>query len=644
MNVSVPKASMSFRQMSRRALVLLAVHAIVFAASFFLAFFVRSDFTLDADWLEIYATTVLGVVAVKLVVFYVLGLCHLSWSRVAFSDLTTLLWAATLSMLLFAAFDSFVVSTGWVPWLPRVRRSVILLDWAATIMLVGGLRTVWRSVREELRPYFTGKTAKSILIVGADQSGEMIARNLLAASHKPYFIAGFVDDDPRLKHTRVAGFEVLGAVDQAAVEAARRGVDEVIVQSGTLTGKVFRRLLDECTDAGVAVKVLPGIDELLSDKTNPSHIKLRSVEIEDLLRREPVRLDDNAIQALVEGRTVMVTGAGGSIGSEICRQILRFKPKKLLLVEQAENSLFLVEQEFARRDPRPDFEPLIADITDERRMEQIMATFSPDVIFHAAAHKHVPMMEGNPAEAIKNNIFGTRLLARLADQHGVREFVAISTDKAVNPTSVMGCSKLLAERFLQAISNSTQTKFIVVRFGNVLASNGSVVPIFQEQIGRGGPITVTHPGIERYFMTIPEASQLVLQAATMGEGGEIFVLDMGESMKIVDLARDLISLSGLEQDDIEIVFTGLRPGEKLFEELYFTDERRVATRHAKVFCAHHRPADLAAIEAVFDELAEVIDERPEVVRARLRDLVPEYAADSVRALPESMPKQRTHAK
>ena len=615
MNVSVPKASMSFRQMSRRALVLLAVHAIVFAASFFMAFFVRSDFTLDADWLEIYATTVLGVVAVKLVVFYFLGLCHLSWSRVAFSDLTTLLWAATLSMLLFAAFDSFVVSTGWVPWLPRVRRSVILLDWAATI-----------------------------LIVGADQSGEMIARNLLAASHKPYFIAGFVDDDPRLKHTRVAGFEVLGAVDQAAVEAARRGVDEVIVQSGTLTGKVFRRLLDECTDAGVAVKVLPGIDELLSDKTNPSHIKLRSVEIEDLLRREPVRLDDTAIQALVEGRTVMVTGAGGSIGSEICRQILRFKPKKLLLVEQAENSLFLVEQEFARRDPRPDFEPLIADITDERRMEQIMATFSPDVIFHAAAHKHVPMMEGNPAEAIKNNIFGTRLLARLADQHGVREFVAISTDKAVNPTSVMGCSKLLAERFLQAISNSTQTKFIVVRFGNVLASNGSVVPIFQEQIGRGGPITVTHPGIERYFMTIPEASQLVLQAATMGEGGEIFVLDMGESMKIVDLARDLISLSGLEQDDIEIVFTGLRPGEKLFEELYFTDERRVATRHAKVFCAHHRPADLAAIEAVFDELAEVIDERPEVVRARLRDLVPEYAADSVRALPESMPKQRTHAK
>ncbi|MCE9630686.1 MAG: polysaccharide biosynthesis protein [Planctomycetia bacterium] len=644
MNLPAPKASIAFRSVSRRALVLLAVHAVVFAAAFFIAFFIRSDFTLDQSWLETYGATVIFVVAVKMVVFYALGLCHVSWGRVAFGDLTTLLWASTLSMLLFAAFDSLVLSTGWVPWLPRVRRSVILLDWAATIMCVGGLRTVWRSVREELRPYFTGKVAKSVLIVGADEAGEMIARNLMAASHEPYFITGFVDDDLRLKHTRVGGFEVLGAIDQTAAEAARRGVDEVIVQSGKLTGKAFRRLLDECTDMGVTVKVLPGIDELLSDKKDLSHIRLRSVEIEDLLRREPVRLDDTAITTLIEGRTVMVTGAGGSIGSEICRQILRFKPKTLLMVEQAENSLFLIEQEFSRRSPRPDFEPLVADITDERRMEQILATYSPEVIFHAAAHKHVPMMEWNPAEAIKNNVFGTRLLARLADRHGVREFVAISTDKAVNPTSVMGCSKLLAERFLQALSGVSQTKFIVVRFGNVLASNGSVVPTFQEQIRRGGPITVTHPGIERYFMTIPEASQLVLQAATMGDGGEIFVLDMGESVKIVDLARDLISLSGLEQDDIEIVFTGLRPGEKLFEELYFEEERRVATRHTKVFCAHHRPADLTVVEAVFDELSDVIDERPEVVRARLRDLVPEYSSEAGRAVPEPLPTQRTHAK
>lgn len=434
---------------------------------------------------------------------------------------------------------------------------------------------------------------------------------------------------------------MLGTVDDAGREAIKRGVDEVIVQSGRLTGRRFRKLLDDCAAAGAAVKVLPGIDELLSAK-NPSHVQLRPVEIKDLLRREPVQLDDSAIRALVEGRTVMVTGAGGSIGSEICRQVLRFGPKKLLLVERAENSLFLVEQEFGRLEPKPAFEPLIADITDEPRMEQIMLAHAPEVLFHAAAHKHVPMMEWNPAEAVKNNVFGTRLMARLAEQHGVRVFVSISTDKAVNPTSVMGCSKLLAERFVQALSAASRTKFIVVRFGNVLASNGSVVPTFQEQIRRGGPITVTHPGIERYFMTIPEASQLVLQAATQGEGGEIFVLDMGESVKIIDLARDLIALSGLEPDDIEIIYTGLRPGEKLFEELYFDDERRVATRHPKVFCAMHRPAELLAVESLLEDLAEVLEEKPEVVRARLRDLVPEYAAPEHGSDP--LPQQRTHAK
>jgi FlaA1/EpsC-like NDP-sugar epimerase len=264
-------------------------------------------------------------------------------------------------------------------------------------------------------------------------------------------------------------------------------------------------------------------------------------------------------------------------------------------------------------------------------------------VFHAAAHKHVPMMEWNPAEALKNNSFGTRLLARLADQHGVREFVAISTDKAVNPTSVMGCSKLLAERFVQALSRRSETKFIVVRFGNVLASNGSVVPIFQEQIRRGGPITVTHPGIERYFMTIPEASQLVLQAASMGTGGEIFVLDMGESVKIIDLARDLVALSGLQPDDVEIVFTGLRPGEKLFEELYFKDERRLPTGHPKVFCATHQPVEFSAIEGMLEELHDALDDPPDRVRAKLREVVPEYGsqADDSVARPHS---RRLHAK
>jgi FlaA1/EpsC-like NDP-sugar epimerase len=624
MNLLLPKNRPGLHRFSRRALSLIAVHAAVFATAYFLAFFTRNDFSFEGAWLEKYLATVVGVVLVKLAIFYSMGLCHVSWGRVAFGDLTSLLWASTLSLLIFGAIDGLFLSTGRLPAFPRVRRSILLLDWGATILILGGLRTLWRSIREELRPLFSRSEARTAIVVGADHAGEMIARGLQATSSRPYNVVGFLDDDPSLAHARVAGIPVLGDVADAAVEVVKRGVDEVIVQSGLLAGKQFRKLLEDCTHAGVEVKVIPGIDELLNGQKHLSHVQLRSVEIKDLLRRDPVQLDDSAIRGLITGRVVMVTGAGGSIGSEICRQVIRFSPQKLLLVERAENSLFLIEQELSRLQPSPDFMPLIADITDESRMEQIMAVHSPDVIFHAAAHKHVPMMEWNPAEAIKNNVFGTRALARLADRYGVKEFVSISTDKAVNPTSVMGCSKLLAERFVQSLSQDSHTKFIVVRFGNVLASNGSVVPIFQEQIRRGGPITVTHPGIERFFMTIPEASQLVLQAATMGVGGEVFVLDMGESVKIVDLARDLISLSGLEQDDIEIVFTGLRPGEKLFEELYFDDEERLPTGHPKVFSARHRPIDAAAVDAIYEELDSVLDESPEAVRSKLREVLPEY--------------------
>jgi len=643
MNLALPTRGPNLRRFSRRAAALLAVHAVVFAAAYFVAFFTRNDFTFEGQWFQQYAATVAAVVLVKLVIFYALGLCHVSWGRVAFGDLTNLLWAATVAMLVFATADSLLLSTGRVPWIPRIRRSIILLDWAATILLLGGIRTVWRSVREELRPLFSRVPARTALIIGANQAGEMIARGLQATSAKPYYVVGFLDDDPNLRHTRVAGLEVFGDIEDARAVIARRGVDEVIVQSGSITGKRFRQLLADCTETAAELKVLPGIDQLLSGQKTLSHVQLRPVEIKDLLRREPVELDDSAIRRLIAGRVVMVTGAGGSIGSEICRQVLRYAPLKLLLVERAENSLFLVQQEFSGLQPAPDFEPLIADVTDELRMDQIMRLHHPEVVFHAAAHKHVPMMEWNPAEAIKNNVFGTRMLARLADQHGVREFVSISTDKAVNPTSVMGCSKLLAERYVQALSAQSETKFIVVRFGNVLASNGSVVPIFQEQIRRGGPITVTHPDICRYFMMIPEASQLVLQAAAMGSGGEIFVLDMGESVKIADLARDLISLSGLGEDDIEIVFTGLRPGEKLYEELYFDDERRISTSHPKVFCALHRPNGIADVDALIAELTDLIDEPPQVVRARLGVLVPEYGINcGIPAGP--VPPRKAHAK
>ena len=629
MNLALPDKMI--RRLSKKAAILVVVHAALFVFSFFLAFFTRNDFSFSGGWLPVFAATVGGAVVLKLIIFYMLGLCHVSWRRVSFGDLTALLWAATLTMLIMATIDSLFLSTGRIAGVKRVPRSVILLDWASTILLVGGMRTLWRSFYEELRPLFSKTPTKSALIIGASQAGELLARNLKAASNSAYHIVGFLDDDTALHGNRFSGIEVLGGIDRASLEVGRRRVDEVLVQSGTLTGKRFRRLFDDCTEAGATVKVIPAIDELLGEKNgDQKHVRLREVEIKDLLRREPIRLDDTAVARLVAGRTVMVTGAGGSIGSEICRQVLRYHPAKLLLVERGENSLFLVEQEFARLDPRPPFEPLIADIADEDRIDQIMADYKPAVIFHAAAHKHVPMMEWNPAEAIKNNCLGTRTLARLADKHGVAAFVSISTDKAVHPTSVMGCSKLIAERYVQALSKESQTKFIVVRFGNVLASNGSVVPIFQDQIRRGGPITVTHPDIERYFMMIPEASQLVLQAGAMGKGGEIFVLDMGESVKIVDLAHDLIALSGLADEDIDIEFTGLRPGEKLFEELYFDDESRLPTPHPKVFCAMHRPAELAEIEGVLEELREVLDDPADEVRRRLRKLVPEYRQEHER--------------
>ena len=634
---------MPLRRVHNKALILACLHAVIFAFVFWFAFFIRSDFNIESTvaWLSL--RTICGVVAFKLAIFYWLGHCHTSWKRIAFNDLTSLIWAATLSMLVLISIESLLLTSGRFGEFTRVPRSVFVLDWAGTVLAIGGIRALWRSVREELRPLLTSKPVRTVLIVGADDAGELLARNLSTATNSQYFVAGFLDDDPGLLHNRVAGLEVLGTVDDAAREVERRRIDDVVVQSGSLDGKRLRKLFETCTEAGAQVKVMPAIDELLVGHDGPSHVKPRPVEIKDLLRRDPVKLDDAAVRRLIEGNTILVTGAGGSIGSEICRQVLRFEPHQLLLVERGENALFLLEQEFCRYEPRPPFEPLIADITDEARMDQIIATYRPTVIFHAAAHKHVPMMEWNPAEAIKNNCIGTQILARLADKHGVREFVMISTDKAVNPTSVMGCSKLIAERFVQSLSAESKTKFLVVRFGNVLASNGSVVPIFQEQIRLGGPITVTHPDISRYFMMIPEASQLVLQAAAMGSGGEIFVLDMGESVKIVDLARDLISLSGLGEDDIEIVFTGLRPGEKLYEELYFDDEQRLPTSHPKVFCAMHRPTTVAAVERLLDDLASVIEEPPEVVKSRLRSLVAEYGSHSVEEPAPATPR-KVHAK
>jgi FlaA1/EpsC-like NDP-sugar epimerase len=329
---------------------------------------------------------------------------------------------------------------------------------------------------------------------------------------------------------------------------------------------------------------------------------------------------------MVEGQTVLVTGAGGSIGSEICRQLLRFRPGELLLLGRGENRIFAIERELLAQESFTTLRPLIGDITDQTRMRQIFAEHRPQLVFHAAAHKHVPLMEANVGEAVKNNMLGTKCVADLAHEYGADGFVLISTDKAVNPTSVMGATKHLAERYIHALSQVSETRFMAVRFGNVLGSAGSVVPVFQDQIRNGGPITVTDPRMVRYFMTIPEASQLVLQAAAMGQGGEIFVLDMGEPVRIVDLARDLIRLSGLDEASIEIEYSGVRPGEKLFEELYFDDESMLPTRHPKLRATQHRPFPFEEVQVVMQRLPEFVDESSDTIRAYLKELVPEYLA------------------
>jgi FlaA1/EpsC-like NDP-sugar epimerase len=435
-------------------------------------------------------------------------------------------------------------------------------------------------------------------------------------------VVGFVDDDAMKVGTVIQGHKVLGDSASIARIAKERSAEQAIITIASAAGSTIRKIVEVCEKAGLPVKIIPGIYEILQGKVGISRI--REVTIEDLLGREAVELDLEAIGRFLRGKRVLVTGAGGSIGSELCRQVARFDPEQIILLEQAENPLFEIDGEMRRERPNLDAVPVIADVCDSNRVDTVFSRFRPQVVFHAAAHKHVPMMEWNPGEALKNNIFGTRKVADAADRFGAEAVVMISTDKAVNPTSVMGASKRVAEVYVQALARRSKTKFVAVRFGNVLGSAGSVIPTFKEQIRRGGPITVTHPEMKRYFMTIPEACQLVMEAATMGQGGEIFVLDMGEPVRIADLARDLIRLSGLTEEEIPIVFTGVRPGEKLFEELSTNGENMSRTRHPKIFIGRIAEYPYAKVTENLAVIAGVTNAatRAEAVAA-LRTCVPE---------------------
>jgi FlaA1/EpsC-like NDP-sugar epimerase len=596
-----------------RAWFLAIAHAVVFAGAYWLAYLLRFDFNVPAASMTIFLSSIISVICLKLLVFYMLSQFHGWWRYVTFADLAALLRATFVSLVVLVTINFFMQL--------HISRGVLILDFITTIGLLGTIRASWRMSRELLQPLLGDKDCRWALLVGTDLSNGILAHQIQSYYHLPYRVRGLLATEEADTGARLGQIPILGQLKDVREIAKVYRATDILVVAGTLSGDRLRKLMQSCEEGRLNLKIIrPLLDRLEGD----SRVPIRDIEINDLLGRDPVMLDTEHIGKLIEGRRVMVTGAGGSIGSEICRQIIRYRPSELILVGRGENRIFAIDRELRELYSSTTLSPCIADVTNQPRIEQVFREHRPEVVFHAAAHKHVPLMEVNVGEAIRNNVFGTKCLADLADRYGATNFVMISTDKAVRPTSIMGVTKQIAERYIHTLSQESTTRFTVVRFGNVLGSAGSVVPIFQEQIRNGGPITVTDPRMTRFFMTIPEASQLVLQAATMGNGGEIYVLEMGEPVKIVDLARDMIRLSGLPENAIDITFTGIRRGEKLFEELYFEDEQTLSTPHPKLRAAWHRPYSLEEVRRAIATLEPLLGDPEEVLRRRLHEIVPEF--------------------
>lgn len=599
-----------------RLAILLALHTVLFLGLFWTAMLLRFDFQVPPHMRERFFQSISVFVAAKIVVFYIAGHFHGWYRYVSFSDLLAIGRAALMATLTVAALDHFLFAE-------PIPRTVILLDFLLTIFATGALRSVWRLYDE--RTYLTFETKKNIrnaLLVGVSPQDGKLAHQINSQITSGIRVRALVAVGEYRRGTRLGNLKVVGSIDKIDSIALKHNCSHVLVSNNVLSGSQLRDLNTLCAEEGLQVRILPQMDEVMQGaKTIP----LRELNIDDLLRREPAQLDAARIGETVRGKRVLVTGAGGSIGSEICRQLLRFNPDEIVLLGRGENRIFAINQELSGKADGTKLSTAIADVTNQVSMRGVFEKHRPELVFHAAAHKHVYLMESHVAEAITNNAHGTRVTADLAIEFGVERFVLISTDKAVNPTSVMGCSKQLAERVVHARSMVSDTIFGVVRFGNVLGSNGSVIPIFQEQIRNGGPITITDPNMTRYFMSIPEASQLVLQAGSMCVGGEVFCLDMGKPMRIVDLAKDLIHLSGLPEDSIEIVFMGARTGEKLYEELYFDEEATIETEHEKVRAAYQRPYQGTSIDETLDE---VLRQRGmvsnEELKDQLKELIPEY--------------------
>jgi len=599
-----------------RMVLVISMHLVLFSAAYIGAYLIRFDFTIPASWQPVILTTFPWILGIKVLVFLALGNFQGWWKYVSLHDIIELGRGLALGSAIFALINVFWIDPYAFP------RSIYILDFGLSLFLIGAARGSLRLVREAVRARITvSGPVRNLLILGAGDTGETLLREITKNRNLTYRPIGFLDDDPYKRGLRIHGVPVIGPISMMAEIVEKHGVDEVIIAMPSASREQMRRVIDIAKDTGAKSRILPAVEAILEGHVSLN--ALREVSIEDLLGRDAVRLDSSSLARFLEGQTVLVTGAGGSIGSEICRQVLRFNPKCLVMVERAETPLFFIHRELAPH--HASLVPCITDVADETRMDALLGRYKPQVVIHAAAYKHVPLMEIHPSQAVLNNVLGTQILARLSAKHEVKNFILISTDKAVNPSSVMGATKRITELVVLALTGS-KTQFCAVRFGNVLGSNGSVVPIFREQIRKGGPVTVTHPEMTRYFMTIPEASQLVLQAAANGKGGELFILDMGSPVKIADLARDMIRLSGRSETEIPIVFSGTRPGEKLFEELSLDEESFDKTHHEKIFVGRTENPELVLLNEHLAALLKAAHDDDDLeVRRRLKAIIPSYS-------------------
>lgn len=598
------------------------MHDVVMAGlAWFLAYLLRFNFDIPISFLDSFTETLPWVVSLQAASFMTFGLYRGVWRFASVADLKRIiLTVGTSAIVIIAVF--FMLKLQVV-----IPRSVLVLNPILLILMMGGSRFAYRAWKDHQLYGMTLKQGTPVMVLGAGEAAVALVKDLARSTQ--WRVVGLVDDDISMHGREVFGVKVLGAINHLEKICGRLGVDYVIVAMPSAHHQKRRQAIELANQLGLEVLTVPAIDDLMSGKVSVSQI--RKVDVEDLLGRDPVKLDNSGLQKLIDGNAVLVSGAGGSIGSELCRQIVKFSPRVLICLDISEFSLYQLEQELTALRLPVTLVYKTCDVKNKVRLDDVLAQYQPAVVFHAAAYKHVPMMEnGNVWEALSNNVIGTQTLAQACKEAGVAKFVLISTDKAVNPTNVMGASKRLAEMVCQGLQDELSehdagTRFVIVRFGNVLGSSGSVIPKFREQIAKGGPVTITHPEITRYFMSIPEAAQLVMQAGLMGKGGEIFVLDMGEPVKIAALAADMIRLSGLQPDEIKIEYVGLRPGEKLYEELLADDEHTMPTPHEKLRIAQARKSDTAWVQKLLKWIQGSHSADENVLKTELAVWVEEYS-------------------